>query len=260
MEPISSIPRDVARSIKYVLTDIDDTLTASGKLQPEAFRALWDLKDEGIQVVPVTGRPAGWCDCILRQWPVAAVIGENGAFAYLPDKKGITVVTHPEADSKRSRDILEKVREAVLREIPGTRIAKDQPFRIYDLAIDFREDEPDLGFETAERIAELCRSFGAEAKISSIHVNVWFGAYDKYSMSRFLLKNYFGEEDILKTTLFCGDSPNDEPMFQVFPCSCAVANISVFLENLKHKPAYITLSSYGEGFAEMTGELLKRRG
>jgi len=244
-------------SVKYVLTDIDDTLTEQGRLLPEAFNALWELHKRGILVIPVTGRPAGWCDCIVRQWPVAAVVGENGAFAYYLEKGRRKEILHPLVAPK-DRKKLEDIKEKVLREIPGSRVAGDQPFRIYDLAIDFAEEEPVLGLEVAERIVSICKGQGAEAKISSIHVNTWFGTYNKVSMSVHLLKDFFRLSDLDKVVFFCGDSPNDEPMFEKFPLSCATANITPLLPYINTMPAFITEAPYGRGFAEAAGILINR--
>ena len=152
---------------------------------PEAFEALWKLKNADIGVIPVTGRPAGWCDLIVRQWPVEAVIGENGAFVFYTHEGMLTELHHPSIAPVKVRGKLETVRRAVLAEVEYSRIAKDQRFRLYDLAIDFREDPPRLGFDIAEQIADICRRFGAKARISSIHVNAWFGEYDKLEMVKF---------------------------------------------------------------------------
>ena len=256
MIPLKNFPAEAFRSVSCVLTDIDDTLTRDGKLEKEAFSALWALSDAGIRVVPVTGRPAGWCDCIVRQWPVSAVVGENGAFAYFLDNRARRkILFNPEArpDSLKK---LEKLKKAVLREVPQARVSGDQPFRQFDLAIDFAEEEPNLGLDTAEKIAKACISKGAEAKISSIHVNTWYGNYNKVSMSLIVLKELFNMEDPDKEVLFCGDSPNDEPMFARFPLSCAVGNIMPFISRLKHLPACITELSGGKGFAELSALVL----
>lgn len=245
-------------SVKYVLTDIDDTLTEQGRLLPEAFNALWELHKRGISVIPVTGRPAGWCDCIVRQWPVAAVVGENGAFAYYLEKGRRKEILHPQV-APEARQKLEDIKEKVLREIPGARVAGDQSFRIYDLAIDFAEEEPVLGLEVAKRIVSICKEQGAVAKISSIHVNAWFGNYNKVSMSIQLLRELFGLTDLDKGVFFCGDSPNDEPMFEKFPLSCATANITPFLPYIHYQPIFITEASYGRGFAE-AAEILINKG
>src|SRR4249920_4026230 len=80
MLPLSDFPIEARRRIRGVFCDIDDTLTTGGRLTAGAFAAMEHLERAGLQVVPITGRPAGWCDHIARMWPVAAVVGENGAF------------------------------------------------------------------------------------------------------------------------------------------------------------------------------------
>jgi HAD superfamily hydrolase (TIGR01484 family) len=254
MKKFSEFPQDRARALQYILFDIDDTITNMGKLLPAAYQALWDLHNAGFTVIPVTGRPAGWCDMIIRQWPVDAVIGENGAFCYVQGNNGFTKITHPNAGAQGK---LEAVREACLRGVPGCRVAKDQFSRLYDLAIDFNEDEPRLGLAAAYEIQAICQSYGAQAKVSSIHVNAWFGEYDKVSMAKLLFAQVYG--GTMGDSLFLGDSPNDEPMFAHFQNSCAVANIRPFLDKLTHKPAYITHGEGGYGFAEAAGQIISAR-
>lgn len=248
-----------ALKIRYVLCDIDDTITTCGKLTAEAYASLWQLYDAGVHVIPVTGRPAGWCDLIAREWPVRAVIGENGAFVFYPEGKHIRTFTHPSIPKEDVRARLEEVRDACLARVPGCRVARDQFGRIYDLAIDFNEDPPRLGFPAAEKIKAVCEEFGAVAKISSIHVNAWFGDYDKLSMARLFLEREFGEQNIRQSVLFFGDSPNDEPMFGFFPQSCAVANIAPFLGSLRAKPGYLAAGESGEGFAHSIRHFLTLR-
>jgi HAD superfamily hydrolase (TIGR01484 family) len=262
MKPIEELPVEGSQAISLVLTDIDDTLTSGGKLENEAYAALWRLYRAGLRVVPVTGRPAGWCDLIVRQWPVHAVIGENGAFVYYRETKTnrIQTFTHPSVASHEIKRRLDAVREAVLTEVPGCRVARDQFARLYDLAIDFREDPPMLSLAEAERIKAVCERFGAQAKISSIHVNAWFGDYDKVKTARLFLRDYWGlsEERQKVEVLFCGDSPNDEPMFDFFPNSCAVANIREFEYLLRRPPTYISNSTHGRGFAEIVDAILRK--
>jgi HAD superfamily hydrolase (TIGR01484 family) len=258
-KPIEVVTPEIANSIRYVLCDIDDTLTTGGKLTAEAYCALWDLHNAGITVIPVTGRPAGWCDMIIREWPVSGVVGENGAFAFYMSDGHVQTLLHPETVSD-SQVRLEKVRDRVLSEVKGSRVARDQFSRIYDLAIDFREDPPYLSYDDAKRIRDICVSMGAEAKISSIHVNTWFGKYDKLSMSLRLLRDVFGEADPESTSIFFGDSPNDEPMFAHFPLTCAVANILPFMDEITYPPTYLTSAEGGAGFTEAVRLLLSKRG
>ena len=79
MQPLAALPDSVRGEIRGVLTDIDDTLSTHGKITATAYAAMERLHDAGLMVIPVTGRPAGWCDHIARMWPVDAVVGENGA-------------------------------------------------------------------------------------------------------------------------------------------------------------------------------------
>ena len=255
MKPFKDFPKDNARKLKYILFDIDDTVTENGRLLPDAFQAMWDLSRQGIGVIPVTGRPAGWCDLIIRQWPVDAVVGENGAFCFYLQGGRMEKLLHPFVCSD-VKERLEQIREACIREVPGCRAAKDQFSRLYDLAIDFNEDEPRLGLDAAYKIKSVCESYGAQAKVSSIHVNTWFGKYDKLSMVKLLFEQVFREDSIKEKSLFFGDSPNDEPMFAFFSNSCAVANIKPFLDKLINYPAYISDKENGHGFSESVGLLL----
>ncbi|MDR2655904.1 MAG: HAD-IIB family hydrolase [Oscillospiraceae bacterium] len=260
MRDFREIPAGDCRRVKYILHDIDDTITDGGKLGEAAYSALWKLFRAGIKVIPATGRPAGWCDLIVREWPVFAVIGENGAFVNYFEYGKLREFLHPSvAQEEETRRKLEEVQAACLKAVPGCRGAKDQFSRRFDLAIDFGEDEPKLGFAAAERIRDVCLGFGAEAKISSIHVNAWFGHYDKLSMARLFLGDICGEENIRDSVIFFGDSPNDEPMFYFFPKSCGVANIRDFEGKIKALPAYIIGKRGGEGFAEAVDILLEKR-
>ena len=246
--------------MKILFCDIDDTMTTHGLLPRETFEALWNAREAGLRIVPVTGRPAGWCDHIARMWPVDGVIGENGAFYFRKTKSGIERVhVFPPAERAENRIKLERIRQEVLVAVPGCGIASDQAYREYDLAVDFCEDVERLSDEAIEKIVAVFNRHGAVAKISSIHVNGWFGDYDKLSMAKRYIADVDGRnfEDVPQDYAFVGDSPNDEPMFEAFPISFGVANIAPFLARLCHKPAHITASEGGAGFAEVVQALLK---
>lgn len=102
---------------------------------------------------------------------------------------------------------------------------------------------------------------GAQAKISSIHVNAWFGAHDKASCCRLLLKELFHEDfnEEREHYVYFGDSPNDEPLFKEFTHTVGVANVRDFLPRMKHPPRYITQKEGGLGFAEAAKWILKQR-
>lgn len=261
LHPIASLTPQEARAIRYVLMDIDDTLTTDGKLPPESYAALWALHKAGLIVIPVTGRPAGWCDMIAREWPVDGVVGENGAFVFWESEgRRLKSMTHPDA-VPNSDQRLAVLRDQVLAQVPGARLARDQFSRLYDIAIDFAEEEPILPLTAAQSIKTLFENGGAHAKISSIHVNAWIGEYDKLSMAIRYLSARFGYDDDRNraAVVFVGDSPNDEPMFAHFPMACAVANILKYKTLIHHFPHFMTLGESGAGFAEFAATLLERR-
>jgi HAD superfamily hydrolase (TIGR01484 family) len=251
-----------ARAVRGLLFDIDDTLTTDGKLTADAYTALERLKRAGKVLVPVTGRPAGWCDHIARMWPVDAVVGENGAFYFWHDPQaGRLGRRYQDSAAARAarRAQLEAVAQRILQAVPGCGLAADQAYRETDLAIDYCEDVPALPLDAAERIAALMREAGLTAKISSIHVNGWFGSYDKLAMCRVLCAERFGVdlEADNRAWVFVGDSPNDAPMFGFFERSVGVANVACFAAQLAAAPKFVTQAAAGAGFAELATHLLK---
>ena len=263
MKPIELFQRADKTGIRYVLTDIDDTLTVKGRLPAVVFAAMESLQQAGIRVIPITGRPAGWCDHIARMWPVDGLVGENGAFYFRYDdreKKMIRRYWKSGEERRFDRTRLYGIRAAVLAEAPGCAVAADQAYREADLAIDFCEDVTPLPLKSVEAIKAIFEAAGATAKISSIHVNGWFGDYDKLSMSRLFFEEVFKEdmEAIRNQVVFCGDSPNDSPMFDFFPHSVGVANVRAFEKQLEAAPAWVTRAEGGFGFAEMVKVLLDR--
>ncbi|MBC7466733.1 MAG: HAD-IIB family hydrolase [Bdellovibrio sp.] len=246
--------------IEFVLTDIDDTITTDGQLHSNAYAALWKLSDAGLKVIPITGRPAGWCEMIARFWPVVGIVGENGGFyfRYLNKKMNRWFF----ADDKtmiENRKKLDQIQSEILKNVPGCAISSDQFCRLMDLAVDFCEDVPKLPESEIQKIVQTFKTAGAQAKISSIHVNGWFGNYDKLTTTFQFLKTEYGlsEADILKKCAFVGDSPNDEPMFEKFPHSFGVANILDFQTSIKNLPTYVAIQKGGDGFAEITAQILK---
>ncbi len=254
MRPLSKFQAN--KKIQIVFCDIDDTITTNGKLGPESYKSLWDLSRDGIKVIPVTGRPAGWCEMIARFWPVDGVIGENGAFYFRYKESSMTRVFAQENNVRESnRKKLDQICDEVLKKVQGSAVASDQFSRIADLAIDFCEDVSPLNKSDIQKIVDIFVANGATAKVSSIHVNGWFGDYDKVSMTETFLKKEYDISEIDDSITFIGDSPNDEPMFKKFPLSFAVANIQSFINELNHKPSFVTSLNGGEGFTEFQKKL-----
>ncbi|HVC52532.1 MAG TPA: HAD-IIB family hydrolase [Stellaceae bacterium] len=261
MQPLSEFPIEARRRVRFVLTDVDDTLTTDGRLTAAAYAALERLSASGRRVVAVTGRPAGWCDMIARFWPVDAVVGENGAFYFRYDHAARAMTRRhflPEAARRVARERLDRLGAEMLAAVPGARLAADQPYRLADLAIDYREDCGPLSQAEVDRIVALFAAAGATAKVSSIHVNGWFGDYDKLAMTRLLFGEAYGLDlDTARDMVaFIGDSPNDAPMFGYFEHAVAVANIRPFLSRLATPPAYVTAAEAGAGFVEFAEALL----
>ena len=266
MRPLSECPTDILRQVSFVLSDIDDTLTDEGRLRASAYGAMAALQDAGFRVIPITGRPAGWCDLIARQWPVDGVVGENGAFYFRYDDEARRMIrVHAMDDQERlaAKDKLALIRDEILAQVPGAAVSAGPPYREADLAIDFCEDVPALPIEDVQRIVALFEKHGATAKVSSIHVNGWFGDHDKLSMTRRFMLDIHGIDLALAEEaarcLFVGDSPNDAPMFGFFANSVGVANIRDFADQCAHKPAYVTHQRGGAGFVELTGRLVGAR-
>ncbi len=264
MRPVSEMPVAVAARITVLFADIDDTLTNDGRLPACAYKALEDLSAAGIAVAPITGRPAGWCDMIARMWPVKGVVGENGAFYFSYDvtaRKMRRSFAIDAATRAVDRGRLKEVCARILREVPGSAISADQLYREADLAIDFCEDVAALSKAEVNRIRSIFEEEGAVAKISSIHVNGWFGHYDKLTMSRRFAREILGLDiDVAKDDIvFVGDSPNDAPMFGFFPNACGVANVLHFRGEMAAEPAWVTRLEGGHGFVEVAEKLLSAR-
>ncbi len=264
MKPIEALGREQIQSIEAFFFDIDDTFSLHGKILPQAYKSLWDLKEAGIRLVPITGRPAGWCDHIARMWPVEGVVGENGAFFFWCDKETGRFRTHfydePIVRAQK-RQRLEAIKNEILESVPGAAIASDQGYRETDLAIDFCEDVDPLGRDQINKICRVFKRHGATYKVSSIHVNGWFGRYNKIEMTKTMVSQLWEIDlDNEKNRYdFCGDSPNDEPMFEYFPISIGVNNVLNFKDQLAVKPGFLARGEGGIGFAQVADHILKNR-
>jgi HAD superfamily hydrolase (TIGR01484 family) len=261
--PLAQASKDELKQVKGVCLDIDDTLSTQGKLTAEAYSALWNLKNAGFYVVPITGRPAGWCDNFARFWPVDAIVGENGAFTFfMRDGVRKRIDTPAQAAPEALKKMLHELSEKVRARFPHARWASDQHYREYDLAIDICEDVPTWPRQDIDALLELCHQEGAHAKLSSIHVNTWFGHYDKRKGFEHWLKSDVAPQaaPAWDEWLFIGDSPNDEPMFAAFKYTVGVANLKNYLDRLNNPPRWMTSRESGGGFAEMAEKLITSRG
>ena len=286
-QPLHDLPPGAWRHVDGVFTDIDDTLTTDGAMTPDALAALAALRDSGVRVVAITGRPAGWSEPFATDWPLDAIVAENGAVALmgahppptrggaaphlsnenspqrLTDKRGQLSKTYlDDAPTRRANFAhLQQVAARVLREVPGTRLAQDSPGRETDIAIDHSEFAQ-LSAAQIDQVVAVMRAEGLRATVSSIHINGWVGDHDKWQGARWIARTLFGVDDLAAQQacwVFIGDSTNDQVMFEHFTHSVGVANIARFADQLRHTPRYVTASERGAGFAEMARALLGQR-
>jgi HAD superfamily hydrolase (TIGR01484 family) len=268
MHPLSLWQADARHKLVGVFTDIDDTLTTDGAITPDALEALANLKNAGLHVIPITGRPVGWSQAFAATWPVDAIVAENGAVALQrgePDGSAAASALHKryqqDAPTRRANFArMQAVVARVLQEVAGATLAQDSAGRETDIAIDHSEfvDLPAQGIAQA---VQIMQSAGMNATVSSIHINGWFGTHNKWEGARWIVKELFGRELGLEIDrwVFVGDSTNDQRMFEAFPHCVGVANIRRFEAQLTHKPRYITQAERGAGFAEVARAILAAR-
>lgn len=255
--PLSKLPR---QKIKAVFSDLDDTLTDNSLLLPETLQSLHELSDRGFQLVIVSGRPAGWADSLMRLFPLNAIVFENGAGMMWKEKN--KVFTHclaSKADSSYQKKILQESFDSIRKQIPEAKLATDQPYRLFDYAIDFNEEPPKLNSEQVSWIMNFLKQDPRlTAKLSSIHINYWVGHHTKLTACEYWLKRFGSSLGVsVDEVVFSGDSPNDEPLFHFFPNSVGVANVKHFLPQMTQPPKFITRNEAGKGFQELVRFLLE---
>ena len=257
MLPLSRWPEADRRGIVGVFTDIDDTLTTEGAITPDALAALADLHAANIPVIAITGRPVGWSEPFAREWPVAAIVAENGAVALAGGRK---LYVQDAATRAANFARMQQVAQRVLAEVPGTTLAQDSPGRETDIAIDHSEFAH-LSLTDIARVTAVMRGEGMNATVSSIHINGWYGNHNKLTGARWILRELLGRDldAEIDRWAYVGDSTNDVLMFERFPHSVGVANIRRFDAQLAHKPRYVTQGERGAGFAEVARAILQAR-
>lgn len=254
-------PPDRAR-IHGVLTDIDDTLTTDGAITPDALAALHALRAAGLPVFAITGRPSGWSEPFALDWPVDAIVAENGAVALWRGADGSLNKAYAQDAATRRANTLQRraVIQAILSALPHARLSQDSAGRETDIAIDHSEFAH-LSDADIDRVVQLMQDGGLSATVSSIHINGWIGDHDKLAGARWIVRERLGRDlDAERTQwVYVGDSTNDATMFGHCPHSVGVANVARFWDQLTQRPRYVTRSERGAGFAEMAHALLSAR-
>ena len=260
-QPLAALSPSRLRAVCGVMTDIDDTLTKDGAIEPAALAALHALAAANVPVIAITGRPLGWSEPFAATWPVRAIVAENGAVALLREGGQVHTEYAQDAATRATHTLrLRAVAARVLREVPGAVLAQDSPGRVADIAIDHSEfvhlPQPQI-----EHVVAIMRAAGMNATVSSIHINGWFGDHNKWTAALWMVQRLFGRDLRAETHqwVYVGDSTNDQLMFEHFSLSVGVANLRRFAAELHVWPAWITAGERGEGFAELVRALLAAR-
>ncbi|RZJ24629.1 MAG: HAD-IIB family hydrolase [Haliea sp.] len=263
MLELTQFPLADRRRITGVFTDIDDTLTTEGRATDDVLDALAALSAAGLHVIPITGRPIGWSEPFALQWPVDAIVAENGAAALVRAAQpgGLRKLYQQDAAVRATNYArMQQVARRISLEVPGAVLSRDSAGRETDIAIDHSEFAhlPAAGIAQAVR---LMQDEGMNATVSSIHINGWFGDHNKLSGARWIVRELFGRalDQELDRWVYVGDSTNDVLMFERFPHSVGVANIRRFEDALTHPPRYITPGERGAGFAQLAQAILEAR-
>ena len=257
--PLQQLPPGAWAGVTGVFTDIDDTLTRDGAIEPQALQALHDLRRAGFTVIAVTGRPVGWSEPFALGWPLHALVAENGSVALVREPTGALRRLYQQDAATRARNFarLQEVAAEVLREVPGSRLARDSAGRETDIAIDHSEFTH-LSEAQIEQVVAVMQDEGLNATVSSIHINGWIGEHDKWQGACWIARELLGRDlpAEIDRWVYVGDSTNDQRMFEHFPHSVGVANIRRFEEQLRFKPRHVTLGERGAGFVEVAQRLL----
>lgn len=281
LQPLARWPQAARRDLVGVFTDIDDTLTTEGAITPDALQALHDLRAAGLVVIPITGRPIGWCTPFMEgdaapRWPVDTMVAENGAVAYARTFSEENSRKNSLQPSQTLRSTLSKlyqldaatrsansaamraVAQRVVNEVRGIALSRDSAGRETDLAFDYAEFARHTP-ETVQQVLAILQECGMQTTVSSIHIHGCFGQFNKWTGAQWIVRTLW-DRDLaaeLDRWVFVGDSGNDQVMFQHFPHSVGVANIGRFATAMQHLPAYVTPSERGAGFAEVARLILQ---
>ena len=259
MQALAQWHHTVSNPIQGVLTDIDDTLTCDGRIEPIALQALHRLKTAGVPVIAITGRPAGWCQPLALEWPVLSIVAENGSLRF-SFNKNLLQKSYFQKDSLREANHrhLQAVLHTIEQQVPGAQRAQDTEGRETDIAIDHSEFNQ-LDAPRIEQVLQLMRAAGLTATVSSIHINGWMGTHNKWTGAQWAVQELLGREltQELDRWVYVGDSTNDQVMFQHMPLTVGVANIHRFASQLTHLPRFVTDAERGAGFAEVAEQVLR---
>jgi HAD superfamily hydrolase (TIGR01484 family) len=255
MRPVATLDRAEALALRGLLFDLDDTLLDHGRLGEAAYSALFRLREAGLELYIVTGRPFGWVRLLGRLFPVNGAVGENGGVLLGPG--GRHLETLPQAERAERAARLVKLVGAIRERFPELEPPDDVSDRLTDYTFDVGENRS-VPREVVEDVRAFARERGATVHVSSVHLHVGYDAVDKAAGAVRLLRSLTGIDatEALHRYAFVGDSESDAACFAAFRTTVGVANLS---GRPSLRPRYITERPRGEGFAELARVLVAAR-
>ncbi|GAX38437.1 HAD family hydrolase [Nodularia sp. NIES-3585] len=240
------------RNIRLIATDMDGTLTTSGKFSATLLQALEDLAAAGIKVLIVTGRSAGWMSGLSNLMPVVGAIAENGGLFY-PSGHDQPVTLTPIPDLEAHRQSLSVAFAELKHKFPQIQESADNRFRVTDWTFNVAALSP----RELQTLSHLCQQMGWGFTYSNVQCHIKPQGQDKAVGLLQVLREYLPEFSPAQV-LTVGDSPNDESLFNQrhFSVSVGVANVLKYANQLQHQPTYMTTAAEGEGFCELCNYIL----
>lgn len=250
MLSLNELAQETCQAVKVIATDFDGTLTVNSLLTANVVDSLLKLQQQGISVILVTGRSAGWVNALRYYLPIVGAIAENGGlYDAHPETPPEILVSLP----SEHRQQLAQVFESLCFNFPQLQESTDNPFRFTDWTFDV------AGLSNADltQLATQCQERGYSFTYSSVQCHIKPQGQDKAKGLQRVLKQYFPQikpEEVITI----GDSPNDQCLFnpQLFPLSVGVANIKVYQQQLTYAPQYLTVGEEGNGFCELANQLI----
>lgn len=261
MRSLAALTAEEACRLRGVVFDLDGTVLTGGRLTLEAYKALFLLKESGLELVACTGRPSGWGSVVARQWPVDLTVVENGAIAFQRVDGTLRLLDSLDQAARRERwQKLCRIRDALCEKFPTIPLADDQADRRTDVSFDVREGAS-ISVEVVRAFRRAAERLGARTIESSIHVHVTLEPDDKASGTVRALAQVFGEDPTRarSTYAFVGDSANDGPCFSAFATTLGVANVANWLSQLSVPPRFVSTAAEGAGFAEIAERISELR-
>lgn len=226
---------------KIIFSDFDGTLTQDDELRPIFFDILNTIIKNEAELVIVSGRSLSWGHFFLTHLPVTHTIMEGGGVIQYKDERGLL-----QNDFQISEDEMDRLAlcsDKLLQKFPNVNLSADSIGRKTDRAIELRE----VGLDStlSNEIREFLDEQNVNHSTSNVDINFWCGEVSKYKAVTEYLKKYKNIDE--QDCLYFGDSLNDESMFEHFPNTVGVANISKVIDQLKFKPSVVLMGKKMEG-------------